>query len=137
LGQLELALAPGASAEVIFTAAGDFFTKPGEYEIKVTETSQGDSTKTVEITTKTTIAPVYGVMLQGKDELEGTTMDILAGVSYTLTVKNTGNTDDTIVLGSSAEVGIEGSVLGSFRESIDQELATAQLEIALAPGWGS
>ncbi len=134
MGQLELALAPGASTEVIFTAKGDFFTKSGEYEIKVTATSKGDSTKTAEITTKTTVAPVYGVMLQSKGELEGATMDILAGVSYTLTVTNTGNTDDTIVLGSFAEVGIEGSVLGSFRESIDQELAMGQLELALAPG---
>ncbi len=137
MAQLEIVLAAGASAEVIFTAAGDFFTKPGEYEIKVTATSQGDSTKTAEITTTTTITvvpPVYGVMLQGKDELTGATMDILAGVSYTLTVTNTGNTDDTIVLDSSAAFGIEGDVLGSFKESIDQELAMGGLEIALAPG---
>ncbi len=133
MAQLEIVLAAGASAEVIFTAAGDFFTKPGEYEIKVTVTSQGDSTKTAQITTKTTIEPVYGVMLKGKGELEGATIDILAGVSYTLTITNTGNTDDTIVLGSSAEVGIEGSVLGSFRESDDQ-VPMAQLEVVLAAG---
>ncbi|MDE0483526.1 MAG: dockerin type I domain-containing protein [Candidatus Poribacteria bacterium] len=137
MAQLEIVLAAGASAEVIFTAAGDFFTKPGEYEIKVTATSQGDSTKTAEITTTTTITvvpPVYGVMLQGKDELTGATMDILAGVSYTLIVTNTGNVDDTIVFDSSAAFGIEGSVLGSFKESIDQELAMGELEIALAAG---
>jgi len=58
MGQLELMLAAGASAEVTFTAAGDFFTKPGEYEIKVTATSQTDNTKTAEITTVTTIKPV-------------------------------------------------------------------------------
>ncbi|MDE0318082.1 MAG: dockerin type I domain-containing protein [Candidatus Poribacteria bacterium] len=137
MAQLEIVLVAGASAEVIFTAAGDFFTKPGEYEIKVTATSQGDNTKTAEITTTTTITvvpPVYGVMLQGKDELTGATMDILAGVSYTLTVTNTGNVDDTIVFDSSAAFGIEGSVLGSFKESIDQELAMGELEIALAAG---
>ncbi len=132
--QLEIMLAAGASAEVIFTAAGDFFTKPGEYEIKVTATSQGDSTKTAEVSTKTTILPVYGVTLQSEGELKGATMDMLAGVSYTLTVTNTGNTEDTVVLGSSAEVGIEGSVLGSFSESADQEPTTSQLEIMLAAG---
>ena len=132
--QLEIMLAAGASAEVIFTAAGDFFTKPGEYEIKVTATSQGDSTKTAEVSTKTTILPVYGVTLQSEGELKGATMDMLAGVSYTLTVTNTGNTEDTVVLGSSAEVGIGGSVLGSFSESADQEPTTNQLEIMLAAG---
>ena len=134
--QLEIMLAAGASVNVMFTAAGDLLTKPGEYEIKVTATSQGDKTKTAEITTTTTITvvpPVYGVMLQGKDELTGTTMDILTGVSYTLTVTNTGNTDDTIILGSSAEVGIEGSVLGSFSQSDDQ-VPMSQLEIVLAAG---
>ncbi len=132
--QLEIMLAAGASAEVIFTAAGDFFTKPGEYEIKVTATSQGDTEKTAEVSTKTTILPVYGVTLQSEGELKGATMDMLAGVSYTLTVTNTGNTEDTVVLGSSAEFGIEGSVLGSFSQSADQEPTTSQLEIMLAAG---
>ena len=132
--QLEIMLAAGASAEVIFTAAGDFFTKPGEYEIKVTATSQGDTEKTAEVSTKTTILPVYGVTLQSEGELKGATMDMLAGVSYTLTVTNTGNTEDTVVLGYSAEFGIEGSVLGSFSQSADQEPTTSQLEIMLAAG---
>ncbi len=134
LSQTSIPLASGASAEVTLTISADTLATAGDYEAKVTVTSQGDKTQTAEITLTTTIAPVYGVMLQGKSELEGATMDILAGVSYTLIIINTGNTDDTIVLGSSAEVGIEGSVLGLFRESIDQELAMAQLEIALAPG---
>ena len=132
--QLKVTLAPGASTEVIFTATGDLLTKSGVYQIKVTATSQGDSTKTAEVSTTTTILPVYGVALVGEGALTGSTMDTVEGVSYTLTITNAGNTDDTIVLGSSAEVGIEGSVLGSFKESIDQELAMAQLEIALAAG---
>ena len=134
--QLEIELAAGASVNVMFTAAGDLLTKPGEYEIKVTATSQGDNTNTAEITTTTTITvvpPVYGVTLQGEGELQDATMDILAGVNYTLKVTNTGNTDDTVVLGSSAEAGIEGSVLGSFTAASDQEPPAAQLEIALPP----
>ena len=57
-GQLEVVLAPGTSAEVLFTAAGDAFTKPGEYTIEVTATSQNDSTKTAMLTITTTITPV-------------------------------------------------------------------------------
>ena len=132
-GQLEIMLAAGASANVMFTASGDLLTKPGEYEIKVTATSQGDNTKTAEVATTTTILPVYGVTLIGEGDLKGETMDTLAGVDYTLTITNTGNTDDTIVLGSSAEIGIEGSVLGSFRQSDDQ-VSMGQLEIMLTAG---
>ncbi len=134
MGQLEIILAAGASAEVTFTAAGDFFTKQGKYEIKVTATSQKDTTKTAEVTTTTTILPVYGVMLAGISALTTETLDASEGVTYTLQVTNTGNTEDTIVLGSSAEVGIGGSVLGSFRKSKDQDLSTSQLKITLASG---
>ena len=135
MSQLEIALAAGASAEVMFTAAGDFFTKPGEYEIKVTATSQGNTQKTAEVSTTTTILPVYGVTLVGNN-LTKQTKFANAGVSYALRVTNTGNIEDTIVLGSSAEVGIGGSVLGSFRKSKDQDLSTSQsqLKITLAPG---
>ncbi len=131
--QLEIMLAPGASAKVMFTAAGDLLTQPGEYEIIVTATSQGDSTKAASLTTTTTITaipPEYGVKLEGVGELTGATWDFLKGVTYTVTVTNTGNTEDTIVLGSSAEVGIEGSVLGSFRLT-NTAVATSQLEITL------
>ena len=132
--QLQITLTAAETVEVKFTAAGDFFTKPGVYEIMVTATSQGDTTKTAVITTTTTILPEYGVMLEGKDELTGATWDFLTGVTYALTVTNTGNTEDAIVLSSSAEVGIEGSVLGSFSQSDDQEMSTAQLQITLAAG---
>ncbi|MCE2403413.1 hypothetical protein J4G08_21420, partial [Candidatus Poribacteria bacterium] len=112
----------------------DVLAKAGAYEVKVTATSQGDNSETAEVSTTTTILPVYGVTLVGEGELKGATMDMVAGVTYTLIVTNTGNTDDTIILGSSAEVGIGGSVLGSFRKSKDQELSTSQLKITLAPG---
>ena len=134
MAQLEIMLAAGESAEVEFTASGDLLTQPGEYEIVVTVTSQGDTTKTAQITTTTTmtaVPPEYGVQLQAVAELKGSTMDILTGVTYALTVTNTGNTEDTIVLSSSAEFGIEGNVLGSFSQSDDQEISTSQLQITL------
>ena len=59
---------------------------------------------------------------------------MLQGVSYTLTITNTGNVEDTYVLSSSAEVGIEGSVLGSFATSSEQETPTSQLKVTLAAG---
>ena len=135
MAQLEIMLAAGASADVMFIAAGDLLTQPGEYEITVVATSQGDTEKTAEITTITTITAIpteYGVQLQGKGELAGATMDAVEGVTYTLTVTNTGNTEDTILLGSSAEVGIGGAVLGSFSLPNSEEPATGQLQITLA-----
>ena len=133
LSQTSVSLAGGASVEVTITISGDALATAGNYEVNVTATSQGDKTMSSEVSTNTTILPVYGVTLAGVGgELTGTTMDMLAGVSYTLTVTNTGNTEDTVVLGSSAEFGIEGSVLGSFSQSDDQEPTTSQLEIMLA-----
>ena len=134
LSQASVSLAGGASTEVTITISGDDLATAGDYEVKVTATSQGDNTMSSEVSTNTKILPVYGVTLAGVGELTGTTMDMLAGVSYTLTVTNTGNTKDTVVLGSSAEFGIEGSVLGSFSQSDDQEPTTSQLEIMLAAG---
>ena len=134
MAQLEIMLAAGESADVMFIAAGDLLSQPGEYEITVTATSQGDTDKFAQITTTTTITaipPEYGVQLQGKGELTGATWDFLKGVTYTLTVTNTGNTEDTILLSSSAEVGIGGAVLGAFSVSGSEEPATSQLQISL------
>jgi hypothetical protein len=50
------------------------------------------------ISTKTTILPVYGVTLAGVGDLMTETSDASEGVSYMLTVTNTGNTDDMIDL---------------------------------------
>ena len=71
-------------------------------------------------------------MLEGVDELTGTTTDSVEGVTYMLKVTNTGDTEDTILLSSSAEFSIEGSVLGKFSLSEDQETPTSQLELVLA-----
>ena len=132
--QTSVFLRPGGTAEVSIYVFAEGLEKAGEYEVKVIATHQGDKTKTAEVTTKTTITPVYGVKLQGKDELIGETMDPLKGVSFVLTVTNEGNIEDTILLGSSAELGIEGTVLGSFTASDVQEVPTSQIEVLLAPG---
>ena len=63
LSQASVSLAAGASAEVTITISGDDLAIAGQYEVKVTATSQVDKTKTAVISTKTTILPVYGVTL--------------------------------------------------------------------------
>ena len=57
LSQPSLWLAPGASSKVMLTIPPTALTTAGNYEVKVTATSQSDSTKTDQITTKTTINP--------------------------------------------------------------------------------
>ncbi len=129
-----ISLASGTSQEVVLTVSADALSTAGEFEVRVTATSQGDPTITDETTISTSIDPVYGVMFEGADQLVDSTMDILDGVSYELILTNIGNIEDTILLSSSAEVGIEGSVLGSFKTAIDQEISTSQVEITLKPG---
>ena len=129
-----ISLASGTSQEVILTVSEKALTTAGEFEVRVTATSQGDPTITDETTISTSIDPVYGVRFEGVEQLAGATTDVLEGVSYELTLINIGNIEDTILLSSSAEVGIEGSVLGSFIASKDQEISTSQVEITLNPG---
>ena len=103
LSQTSVSLAGGASAEVTITISGDDLATAGDYEVKVTATSQGDNMKTAEVTTQTTILPVYGVTLAGVGDLTTETSDASEGVSYMLTVTNTGNTDDVIDLVTSGD----------------------------------
>ena len=133
VSQSTVSLARGAATEVTLTVSDPALSAAGSYAVKVTATSQGDSTQTA-VATTTTVLPVYGVMFAGDSEHAGSTMDALSGVSYTLTVTNTGNTDDTIVLGSSAEVGIEGSVLGTFTKAGSEEQPSGQLAVSLSAG---
>ena len=76
---------------------------------------------TAEVTTTTTIeVPVIaGVSLEIVGDTALSTIDAVAGVSYTLKVTNTGNMMDTVSLEASAEVGIEGSVLGSSQRKFN------------------
>ena len=119
LSESSIELEADGSAEVTLKVSGDLLTEPGDYAISVTATSGTDDTMTAEATTTTTIEmPVIaGVSLEivGDDALS--TTDAIKGVSYTLKVTNTGNMMDTITLKASAEVGIEGSVLGGISDS--------------------
>ena len=134
LNQNSISLASGTSQEVILTISPEALSTAGEFEVSVTATSNGDPEITAETTISTSIDPVYEVVIEGVDQLVGSTADILEGVSYELTLTNIGNIEDTILLGSSAEIGIEGSVLGSFIDSTNQDISTSQVEITLDPG---
>ena len=93
----------GASRNVTLTVSGNALTTAGDYEVKVKATSQGDSTKTAEVTTTTTVPPVYGVTLTGVGDLTTETANA-SNVSYTLRVTNTSNTSDTVRLTTSGDV---------------------------------
>jgi hypothetical protein len=86
-------------------------------------TSQEESTPPVPV--------VAGVSLETVGDTALSTMDAVAGVSYTLKVTNTGNMMDTITLGASAEFGIEGSVLGDLSDRSVELEAGAAAEVTL------
>ena len=77
------------------------------------------------------IPPVAGVSLEIVGDTALSTTDAIAGVSYTLKVTNTGNMTDTITLEASAEVGIEGNVLGDLSERSIELEAGAATEVTL------
>ena len=131
-GESSIELEAEASAEVTLQVKGDLLTEPGDYSITVTATSGTDSTMTAEVKMTTTIEPppvVAGVSLEVVGEAALSTMDAVEGVSYTLKVTNTGNMTDTVSLEASAEVGIEGSVLGSLSERSIELEAGASAEV--------
>ncbi len=104
LSQYTVPLAPKASTQVTVKVAGAALSAAGSYAIKVTATSQNDSTQTADITTTTTVPPVYRVTLAGVGELTKQTTDASTGVNYTLNITNTGNTNDTFNLATSGDV---------------------------------
>ncbi len=75
----------------------------------------GDYIYTTSVKSTPPIPTVAGVSLEA-DSMAQSTMDAVAGVTYTLTVKNTGNMMDTLTLKVSPEVGVEGSVIGALSE---------------------
>ncbi|MYF57376.1 hypothetical protein F4225_16880, partial [Candidatus Poribacteria bacterium] len=104
LSQNTVSLAAGATTNVTVAISGSALRAADDYEVKVKATSQGDNTKTAEITTTTTILPVYSVSLAGVGDLTTETSDASAGVSYQVRVTNNGNTRDTISLTTSGDV---------------------------------
>lgn len=86
-------------------------------------TTQAESTPPVPV--------VAGVTLEIVGDMALSTMDAVTGVSYTLEVTNTGNMMDTVTLEASAEVGIEGTVLGALSDSSVALDAGASVEVTL------
>ena len=94
-------------------------------------TFTGDYIYTEQAESVPPIPTVAGVSLEIVGDTALSTIDTVEGVNYTLKVTNTGNMLDTITLEASAEVGIEGSVLGALSDrSVDLE-AGAEAEITL------
>lgn len=91
----------------------------------------GDYIYTAQEESTPPIPVVAGVSLEvvGNDALS--TTDAVAGVSYTLKVTNTGNATDTVSLEASAEVGIEGTVIGTLSESSIELEADGSAEVTL------
>ena len=104
--------AAGNAANGDSTPAGDYIY-----------TEQAESTPPIPI--------VAGVSLEIVGDTALSTMDTVAGVSYTLKVTNTGNMMDTIMLEASAEVGIEGSDLGALSDRSIELEAGAEAEVTL------
>ncbi|MCY3549776.1 MAG: dockerin type I domain-containing protein [Candidatus Poribacteria bacterium] len=77
------------------------------------------------------VPTVAGVSLEIVGETARSTLDAIVGVSYTLKVTNTGNMMDTVTLEASAEVGIEGSVLGALSARSVELEAGASTEVTL------
>lgn len=76
------------------------------------------------------IPTVADVSLEA-DSTAQSTMDAVAGVTYTLTVKNTGNMMDTLTLTVSPEVGVEGSVIGALSQKSVELDADASADLIL------
>ncbi len=56
LSETSVSLESGALVEVTLTIPATALATPGDHEVKVTATSQGDNTKTAEVTTTTTVS---------------------------------------------------------------------------------
>ena len=108
---------------ITFYAAGNAangnFAPTGDYIY----TTQAESTPPIPV--------VAGVSLEIIGDIALSTMDAVAGVSYTLKLTNTGNMMDTVKLEALAEVGIEGSVLGSLSDRTVALEAGASAEVTL------
>lgn len=94
-------------------------------------TATGDYIYTEQVESIPPIPIVAGVSLEIVGDTALSTMDTVEGVSYTLKVTNTGNMMDTITLEASAEVGIEGSVLGALSDRSVELEAGADVELTL------
>ena len=106
LSETSVTLAPGTSSAVRLTVPRKTLATAGEHAVEVTATSQGDSTKTAHLTATTTVSPSYSLNIE---DVNGYTTEIQHAsreMNFPLTVTNTGNSDDTIVLTASGDVNV-------------------------------
>jgi mono/diheme cytochrome c family protein len=108
---------------VTFYAAGN--AANGDFQAFV----PGDYIYTTSEESTPPVPTVAGVSLEIVGDTGRSTMDAVAGVSYTLKVTNTGNMMDTVMLEASAEVGIEGSVVGSLSDRSVELGVGAEVEV--------
>ncbi len=97
--QNSITLAPDESQDVTFTVSVPLDTLVGDYDITVTATSTGDPTEYRSLVTTTTVLPVYDVEMTSSN-LQKT---VFPGnpATYTLTVTNEGNIQDTFDMSKS------------------------------------
>ncbi|MBI1930104.1 hypothetical protein HYR99_38375, partial [Candidatus Poribacteria bacterium] len=133
LSQTSVQLEAGASARVTLIVTGDAFIKAGKYEVTVMATSASDQTVVAQVTTTTTIeiALKLGVALGVKGNIAQTTNAPEKGVTYTLTVTNTGNQKDTIQLAARTGVSAQGVVQATLSQTSVQLDAGASAEMTL------
>ncbi|MYF99248.1 T9SS type A sorting domain-containing protein [Candidatus Poribacteria bacterium] len=103
LSKSTVSLASGASSVVTFTVPENTAIA-GDHTVEIRATSVGDITKFDQFTTTTNIMPIYGVSLKGVESLAAGLQHANEGIDYTLTVTNTGNTDDTILLTTEGDI---------------------------------
>lgn len=115
--------APDADiGSITFYAAGNAANDDGG--------ATGDYIYTTSAESTPPIPTVAGVSLEA-DSTAQSTMDAVAGVTYTLAVTNTGNMMDTLTLTVSPEVGVEGSVIGALSQKSVELDADASADVIL------
>ena len=115
--------APDADiGSITFYAAGNAANDDGG--------ATGDYIYTTSAESTPPIPTVAGVSLEA-DSMAQSTMDAVAGVTYTFTVKNTGNMMDTVTLTVWPEVGVDGTVRGKLSQKSVELQADAAAEVTL------
>jgi uncharacterized membrane protein len=128
LSQDSVSLAAGASTEVTLTVSDAVLTTAGDYEVKVTATSQGNNTKTDAVSTTTTILPVYGVTLAGVGDLMTETSDASEGGGASAEVTITISGDDLATAGD-YEVKVTATSQGDNMKTAEVTTQTTILPV--------
>ena len=104
LSETSVSLDPGASTTVRLTVPTTSVAIAGEYRVDVTATSQGDTTKTAQLTARITIRERRGITLEGVNGLTAEIQRTSQIIDFPLTLTNTGNVSEKIQLTISGDV---------------------------------